>query len=55
MIDDAEDNDEYGDEDFEEDDYYQPPPASNQPSIGTKISIPFFGGSSFQTQTQPVP
>ncbi len=46
MEDEAEDNDEYGEEEFDEDDYFQPPPVTSdaQPTLSTKISIPLFGG-----------
>ena len=44
--DEGEDNEEYGEEEFDEDDYFQPPPAPSdgQQTMGTKICIPLFGG-----------
>jgi hypothetical protein len=45
MEDEVEDNDEYGEDEFDEDDYFQPPPVSSdaQPTMSTKICIPLFG------------
>ncbi len=57
MIDEADDNEEYGEEeeDYDENDYYEAPTSTNQANLGNKISIPFFGGSIFPTQTQTIP
>lgn len=45
MEDEVEDNDEYGEDEFDEDDYFQPPPVTSdaQPTMSTKICIPLFG------------
>ena len=56
MIDEADDIEEYGEEeDYDENDYYEAPTSTNQANLGNKISIPFFGGSIFPTQTQTIP